>query len=57
MARAHNCPTCGCTDTFRVHRWPKEYFLLGFRAFCCSGCDVRFLVFELGKLLQWRSAT
>jgi transcriptional regulator NrdR family protein len=57
MARAHNCPDCGCTDTFRVHRRPKEYVLLGDRAFCCADCKRRYLIFEIGKLLQWRSTT
>lgn len=57
MARAHSCPECGCTDTFRVHRRPKEYVLLGYRAFTCADCKSRYLLFEIGKLLQWRSAT
>ncbi len=57
MARSNTCPHCESTDTFRVHRKPKEYFLLGYRAFCCSDCKTRYLVFEVGKLFQWRSAT
>jgi transposase-like protein len=55
MARVHVCPNCSCTDTFRVHRKPKEYFLLGYRAYLCADCNSRYLVFELGKMLQWRS--
>jgi transcriptional regulator NrdR family protein len=55
MARVHNCPHCNCTDTFRVHRRPKEYLLLGYRAYLCADCKSRYLVFELGKMLQWRS--
>jgi transcriptional regulator NrdR family protein len=57
MARSHNCPFCGRTDTFRVPRKPKEYLLLGYRAFSCGDCKGRYLMFEAAKLLQWRSAS
>jgi hypothetical protein len=57
MARSHNCPQCGCTDTYRVPRKPKEYLLLGYRAFACGQCRHRYLRFDVGKLLQWRSST
>ena len=55
MERSHSCPKCGSADTFRVHRKPKEYILLGCRAHCCADCKSRFLIFELNKLLEWRS--
>ena len=55
MARVHNCPQCSSSDTFRVHRKPKEYLLLGYRAYLCADCNSRYLVFELDKMLQWRS--
>ncbi len=56
MSRVHNCPHCSCTDTFRVHRNPREYLMLGYRAYLCGDCKSRDLVFEFGKVLQWRSA-
>jgi len=55
MSRVHHCPHCNCSDTFRVHRKPKEYLLLGYRAYLCADCNSRYLVFELGKMLEWRS--
>jgi hypothetical protein len=56
MARAQQCTYCGCDVTFRVYRKPGEYFLLGYRAFCCGECTTRYIHFEIGKLLQWGSA-
>jgi transposase-like protein len=56
MAIVHDCPHCSGTDTFRVHRKPKEYLMLGYRAYLCADCNSRYLVFDLGKMLQWRSA-
>jgi len=56
MAHSHDCPHCGCKDTLRVHRKPLEHLKLGYRAFLCVGCNTRYLRFEPGKLLQWRSA-
>ena len=57
MPRSQDCPRCSCPATFRVHRKPKEYFLLGWRAFCCLHCRRRFLRFDLGKLLHWQTAS
>jgi hypothetical protein len=56
MSRVHKCPHCSCTDTFRVHRNPREYLMLGYRAYLCAECKSRYLVFDLGKVLEWRSA-
>lgn len=56
MECSHHCPRCGSTETFRVHRKPREHFLPGYRAYLCEDCKSRFLVFELSKLLQWGSA-
>jgi hypothetical protein len=55
MSKVHNCPHCGCTDTFRAHRNAREYLMLGYRAYLCGDCKSRYLVFELGKVLQFRS--
>jgi transposase-like protein len=57
VARVHNCPHCSSSDTFRVHRKTKEYLMLGYRAYLCADCNSRYLVFELGKMLQWRSTS
>ena len=55
MARDFHCPRCSCASTFRVHRKPKEYVLLGCRAFLCLDCRRRFLIFELNQLLHWHT--
>lgn len=55
MAHDLPCPRCSCTATLRVHRMPKEYVLLGYRAFFCMDCRHRFLRFEFAKLLRWET--
>jgi hypothetical protein len=30
--------------------------MLGYRAYLCGHCKSRYLVFDFGKVLQWRSA-
>jgi transposase-like protein len=52
MASPHNCPRCGSFETFRSHRKPVEYLLLGFRAFSCIDCKSRFHTFEFRKILS-----
>ena len=57
MARPQSCPRCGSIETFRSHRRPLEYLMLGCRTFCCVDCQSRFLTFDFRKILQWTSST
>jgi transcriptional regulator NrdR family protein len=52
-----HCPKCGSPETYRSHRKPVEYLLLGCRSFCCVDCKKRFRTFDMRKVLQWSSSS